>query len=139
MTALLSRRKFKTRRINMHKHFLTNLIRTAALAAMAAIPGMCCSYSVSVPAIGAGGGVVPVYVSTQYGCSWQVTHSAGWMSNYGSQTGSGPGVVYVNVAPDYGAARSTVVHVLVNSSSNVIGGRSGAPSTIAASTTAVQY
>ena len=123
----------------MNKQSFMNLIRTAALAAMAAIPGMCCSYSVSVPTIGAGGGVVPVYVNTQPGCSWQVTHAAAWMSNYGGQTGSGPGVAYAYVSADYGAARSTAVHVLVSNGGNVIGGRSGAPSTIAATTTAVQY
>src|SRR5262249_7387269 len=116
----------------MIKQALMNMIRTAALAALAAIPGMCCSYSVSVPAIGAGGGVVPVYVSTQAGCSWQVTHSAGWMSNYGQQTGSGPGLVYVYVAPDYGAARSTVVHVVVQSGGCGLGGRSCTSSYIAA-------
>ncbi len=115
--------------------------RTAALAATTAIPGMCCSYSVSVPTIAAGGRVVPVSVGTQPGCSWQVTHTAGWMSNYGGQTGTGPGVVYVYVAPDYGSARSSPVHVLVNSGCNGLGGRScgGGGSTITATTTPVQY
>jgi hypothetical protein len=124
----------------MNKQTLMNLIRTAALAALAAIPGMCCSYSVSVPAIPASGGVMPVYVSTQAGCPWQVTHSAGWMSNYGGQAGAGPGVVYVYASPDYSAARSVPVHVVVtNAGSGTIGGRSGPTSYIAATTTAVQY
>jgi hypothetical protein len=124
----------------MNKQSLMNMIRTATLAALAAIPGMCCSYSVSVPTIGSGGGVVPVYVNTQGGCTWQVTHTAGWMSNYTGQTGSGPGVVYVYVAPDYGAARSSVMHVLATGSSGCgLGSRSCITNTIAASTTAVQY
>jgi hypothetical protein len=124
----------------MNKQSWMNVIRTAALAAMAAIPGMCCSYSVSVPAIGASGGAAPVYVNTQQGCPWQVTHSAGWMSNYGSQLGTGPGVVYVYAAPDYGASRSTVVRVVVTpSGGGSIGGRSGPPTYVAATTTAVQY
>jgi len=124
----------------MFSQTLKNMIRTATLAALAAIPGMCCSYSVSVPAIGAAGGVAPVYVSTQPGCSWQVTHSAGWMSNYGSQSGAGPGVVYVYCTRDTGAARSSAVHVIVNQVSTTIGGRSSSGgSYIAATTTAVQY
>jgi hypothetical protein len=123
----------------MNQQFFMNLIRTAALAAMAAIPGMCCSYSVSVPAIGQGGGVVPVYVNTQPGCPWQVTHTVGWMSNYGSPTGAGPGAAYVYVAPDYGAARTTLVRVVVAGGGGGIGGRSGPTSWIAATTTAVQY
>jgi len=124
----------------MNQQTFTHWIRTAAVAALTAIPGMCCSYSASVPAIGAGGGVVPVYVNTQPGCPWQVTHSAGWMSNYGSQFGSGPGAVYVYASPDPGAARSTVVHVVVTQTTTTIGGRSSSgASYIAASTTAVQY
>jgi hypothetical protein len=123
----------------MNKQGMMKLIRTAALAAMAAIPGMCCTFSISVPAIGSGGGVVPVYVSTQAGCPWQVTHSAGWMSNYGGSTGYGPGVIYVYVAPDYGAARSTPVHIVVTPNTGTIGGRSGSQPYVAASATAVQY
>ncbi len=67
----------------MNKQSLMNMIRTAALAALAAIPGMCCSYSVSVPAIGSGGGVVPVYVNTQPGCAWQISHASNFLSYYG--------------------------------------------------------
>ena len=126
----------------MNKQSLMNLIRTAALAAMAAIPGMCCSYSLSVPAIPASGGVIPVYVNTQPGCSWQVTHTAAWLSSYGGQTGRGPGVVYVYAAADRGAQRTDQVHVVTSSSSGgagAIGGRSGPTSYVAATTTAVQY
>lgn len=96
----------------MNKQSLMNLIRTAALAAMAAIPGMCCSYSVSVPAIGAGGGVVPVTVSTQPGCSWEISHTSAFLSYYGSRTGTGSGVAYLYANPDNGAARSATVNVL---------------------------
>ena len=96
----------------MNKQTLMNLVRTAALAAMAAIPGMCCSYSVSVPAIGAGGGVVPVYVNTQAGCSWEISAGGNFLSYYGSRTGSGSGVVYLYATPDSKAARSATVNVL---------------------------
>jgi hypothetical protein len=96
----------------MNKQSLMNLIRTAALAAMAAIPGMCCSYSVSVPTIGAGGGVVPVYVSTQAGCAWEISAGGNFLSYYGGRTGTGPGVAYLYAAPDSKAARSATVNVL---------------------------
>jgi hypothetical protein len=96
----------------MNKQSLMNLIRTAALAAMAAIPAMCCSYSVSVPAIGAGGGLVPVSVSTQPGCSWEISTGGGFLSYYGSRTGSGSGVAYLYAAVDRGAARYATVNVL---------------------------
>jgi hypothetical protein len=96
----------------MNKQTLMNLIRTAALAATTAIPGMCCSYSVSVPAIGAGGGPAPVYVSTQPGCSWEISAGGGFLSYYGSRTGSGSGVAYLYASVDRGAARSATVNVL---------------------------
>jgi hypothetical protein len=123
----------------MNNQSFMNLIRTAALAAMAAVPGMCCTYSVSVPAIPAGGGVIPVYVSTQGACTWQVTHAAGWMSSYGSQSGRGAGAVYVYVAPDYGAARTTPVRLLVSGTECALGSRNCVMSYVGASTTAVQY
>jgi len=95
----------------MNKQSMMNMIRTAALAAMAAIPGMCCNYSVSVPTIGAGGGVVPVYVTTQPGCSWQIEHASTFLSYYGARTGSGSGVAYLVATADRGAARSSVIYV----------------------------
>ncbi len=42
----------------MNNRSWMNWIRRAALAALAAIPGLCCTYSVSVPPIPAAGGVV---------------------------------------------------------------------------------
>jgi hypothetical protein len=95
----------------MNRQSLMNMLRTAALAAMAAIPGMCCSYSVSVPAIGAGGGPVPVYVTTQPGCAWQISHAGSFFSYYGSRTGSGSGVAYLYATADRGAARTAPVYV----------------------------
>ena len=127
----------------MNKQSLMNLIRTAALAAMAAIPGMCCSYSVSVPAIGAGGGLVPVYVTTQAGCAWEISAGGAFLSYYGSRTGSGSGVAYLNAAVDRGAARSATVSVdMPYTYACGIGGRSGPQYctgyTYANATTAVQ-
>ena len=125
----------------MNKQTLMNMIRSAALAAMAAIPGMCCSYSVSMPAIGSGGGVVAVAVNTSANCAWDLTHSQTWLSAYGSQHGVGPGYVYL-YASAYGGrtARTQPIHVTVTSPCNSIGTRSTCVGTvIAASTTAVQY
>ena len=125
----------------MNRQSLMNLIRTAALGALASIPGLCCSYSASVPTIAASGGVVPVYVNTQPGCSWQVTHSAGWLSNYSAMTGYGPGVVYLLAAADRGAARSDAIHVeVVGGATQSIGTRSSTVAiVIVATATAVQY
>jgi hypothetical protein len=127
----------------MNKQTLMNLIRTAALAAMAAIPGMCCSYSVSVPAIGAGGGPVPVYVTTQPGCSWEISHASAFLSYYGGRTGTGSGVAYLYATADRGAARSAPVYALQPYSYSCgLGGRSiqlCTGYTTAAGTTAVQY
>lgn len=121
---------------------LMNMICAAALAAMAAIPGMCCTYSVSVPAIGAGGGVIAVAVATQAECSWSLTHTQAWMSAYGAQSGVGSGYVYLYVSPDRGAERSQAIHVtaLIPGNCN-IGTRSGCLSgnAVVATTTAVQY
>ena len=127
----------------MNKQSLMNMIRTAALAAMAAIPGMCCSYSVSVPAIPASGGVFPVYVNTQAGCQWEVVHTAGYFSNYSGWTGYGPGVAYLYAQPDYGAARSSTIGVneTIPPNPSCIGGRSGCGGGVmrVANATAVQY
>ena len=127
----------------MNRTFFMNMIRTAAMAAISAIPGMCCNYSVSVPAIGASGGVVAVYVNTSPGCSWQISHTGSFLSYYGGRTGSGPGVAYMYAAPDYGATRSAAVYVLQPYSYQCgMGGRNIQWCTgwsNAAGTTAVQY
>ena len=75
----------------MNKQLLMNCIRTAVLAAVAAIPGLSCTYSVSVPAIPASGGVVFVSVNTQPGCKWQVTRTGLFLNYYSGWAGTGPG------------------------------------------------
>ena len=132
----------------MNKQSLMNCIRTAALAALAAIPGISCTYSVSVPAIPASGGYVYVSVNTQSGCQWMIDAVSGFLSYYSARTGIGPGTAIVYAQPDRGAARSAVVRVLQSVQSGcdqVIGGRSGGGcvpayfSKVVASATAVQY
>jgi hypothetical protein len=99
----------------MNKKSLMNLIRAAALAALAAIPGMCqCSYSVSINSnspIPAAGGVVQVYVRTLPGCSWQISHNSAFLSYYGGRTGTGSGFAYLYAAADRSAARSATIYV----------------------------
>ena len=132
----------------MNKQSLMNCIRTCALMALAAIPGLSCTYSVSVPAIPATGGYVYVSVNTQAGCQWMVSQSSGFLGYYGSRTGVGPGAAYFYAQPDRGAARSAVVHLLQSVQGGcdvLIGGRSGSTCSeayftrVVATTTAVQY
>jgi hypothetical protein len=98
----------------MNRQSLMNLIRTAALAAMAAIPGMCCSYSVSVQTnpIPASGGPVQIYVSTQPGCQWELSHGGTFLSYYGGRTGTGSGYAYLYATANYGATRTAPVYAL---------------------------
>src|SRR5438270_601425 len=105
-----------------------NWIRPAVLAAFAVLPGMACSYSMSVGAIPAGGGVVAVGVNTQAGCPWQVTRNVGWMSNYSTWSGRGPGTAYFYAQPNNArSARAVTLRVIAGSSStctDFIAGRS---------------
>jgi hypothetical protein len=130
----------------MKQQTLMNLLRTAALAALAAIPGLSCTYSVSVPAIPASGGYVYATVSTQAGCAWMVDTS-GFLSYY-SRSGVGTGAAIFYAQPDRGAARSVSVRVLesVQQGCQVsLGGRSSTGcnpayfTKVVAITTAVQY
>jgi hypothetical protein len=130
----------------MSKRSMTNLIRTAALAAMAAIPGMCCNYSVwinSTSPIPASGGVVQVYVSTLPGCSWQISYTGTFLSYYCGRAGTGSGFAYLYAVADGGAARSATVYVQQPYTYQCgIGGRSTEGCTgysNANSTTAVHY
>jgi hypothetical protein len=117
-----------------------NSIRFLAVLAIAVLPGLACSYSVSAQAIPAGGGVFAVSVSTQNGCAWQLTDNTGWISNYSGTTGHGPATALMYAQPNHtGVPRSATLHVVVESTCTLIGGRSScAPTYIAASTTAMQ-
>jgi hypothetical protein len=95
----------------VNQQALMNCLRTAALAAFAAIPGLSCTYSVSVPAIPASGGLVYVSVDTQRGCGWTV-ETGGFLSYYSARSGAGPGTAILLAQPDRGATRSTRVSVL---------------------------
>jgi hypothetical protein len=86
-------------------------LETPALAALAAIPGLSCTYSVSVPAIPANGGYVYVTVNTQAGCAWELSRSGSFLGYYSGRTGTGPGTVILYAEPDPGAARSATVGV----------------------------
>ena len=132
----------------MNKQSLMNMIRTAALAAMAAIPGMCCSYSASMPTIPAAGGPVAIYINTQAGCAWEISNESGFLSYYGGRQSSGPGYVYVYAAADHGAARTARVDVLGTTTIWVCGAGFGTRTTncgwqtstkVAAVATATQY
>ena len=111
---------------------LMNVIRVAALAAMAAIPGLCqCGYSIAVEnnPMPASGGVVALYVNTAPGCSWQISHTSSFLSYYGARTGSGPATVYLWAAP-YGGRTARTGPVYVQKPYQYvcgqnIGGRSG--------------
>lgn len=105
----------------MNRPSLMNMIRTVALAALAAIPGMCCNYTASMPTIPAGGGPVAIYVNTQAGCTWQITTESGFLSYYGGRQFSGPGYAYVYAAADRGAARTGRVDVMGTISTWVCG------------------
>ena len=130
----------------MNKQTLMNSIRIAALAALAAIPGLSCTYSVSVPAIPASGGYVYVSVNTQPGCAWMVDTS-GFLSYY-SRSGVSAGTAILYAQPDRGAARSVAVRVLQSvqeGCTDSLGGRNSSGcnpayfTRTAATTTAVQY
>jgi hypothetical protein len=128
----------------MNKTSLMNAIRLAAFAAMAAIPGMCqCSYSVSAQPVGSAGGAFPVYVNTQPGCAWQISHAGAFLSYYGGRSGNGSGVVYLSATPDRAGTRTAPVYAQrPYTYSCGIGGRSiqyCTGWTNAAGTTAVQY
>lgn len=126
----------------MNKQSLMNSLRAAALAALAAIPGLSCTYSVSVPAIPATGGYVYVSVNTQPGCGWELSRSGSFLSYYSGRTGAGPGTVILYAAPDNGAARSATVGVSAPAGSCGLGSRScvvGYSPYYSATTTAVQY
>ena len=103
-----------------------NWIRLAAFAALAAIPGLSCTYSASVPAIPSGGGYVYVSVNTQPGCSWMVSESSSFLSYYSARSGVGPGTAILYAQPDRGPARTTLVRILqsVQRGCDVIPGRS---------------
>ena len=126
----------------MNRQSLVNCIRTAALAALAAIPGLSCSFSVSVPAIPASGGYVYVSVNTQPGCAWELSRTGSFLSYYSGRIGSGPGTVILYAQPDYGNARTATVGVSAPSSSCGLGTRSCVVNFspyYASATTAVQY
>ena len=130
------------------KSLTMNSIRLAVFAAVAAIPGMCCTYSASVPAIPASGGYVYVSVTTQPGCSWMVSEGSAFLSYYSARTGVGSGTAILYAQPDRGPARSALVRILqsVQGGCDYIGGRTslagcseGGFTRVVASATAYQY
>ena len=132
----------------MNKQSLMNCIRAAALAALAAIPGLSCTYSVSVPAIPATGGYVYISVGTQAGCLWTVSQNSSFLTFETTRSGDGPGAVLIYARPNSGGARSSLVDV--NSGGAVIispaiptrsavVSTGGAMGPLVARTTAVQY
>lgn len=132
----------------MNQQIFMNAIRATVLAALAAIPGFSCTYSVSVPAIPAAGGYAYISVNTQANCVWTVSQSSSFMTFANSRSGDGPGAVLVYARPNPGAARSALVNVNAGGAvvvSPPLGTRSaivatgGAMGPLVARTTAVQY
>jgi hypothetical protein len=127
---------------------MMNWIRVAAVAALAAIPGMSCTYTASIAPIPASGGLVYVSVNTQAGCTWMVSESSAFLSYYSARSGVGPGTTILYAQPDRGAARSTLVRILqsVQGGCDYIPGRTsiagcseGSFTKVVASATAYQY
>jgi hypothetical protein len=75
--------------------------------------GAGCSYSVGTAALnfGAAGGPGEVAVSAPLGCSWTAQSGVPWISLTAGATGSGPGVVALQVAATDGPARTGTVTV----------------------------
>jgi hypothetical protein len=129
----------------MIEHSLLNWIRAVTIAALAVVPGLSCSYSISVPAIPASGGLVYASVETQRGCPWTI-ETGGFLGIYSPRTGAGPGTAVLVAEPDRGAPRSTRVSLLNPGHGIVVadsqtGSLSGAGSfgEVVAWTTAIQY
>jgi hypothetical protein len=75
--------------------------------------GGACSYGVDVEALsfGAAGGTGAVGVSAPVGCSWTAQSGVAWIALTAGATGSGPGIVALQVAATDGPARTGTVTV----------------------------
>jgi sugar lactone lactonase YvrE len=70
---------------------------------LTALPSFCV-YSVNVPQISAGGGSVPISVTTSTGCHWGALLLPAWLSPNGATTGIGTGIITLTAAPNSGAS-----------------------------------
>jgi hypothetical protein len=79
----------------------------------AAPSGTSCSYTVTPTGVNAAatGARPEVSVTTQPGCAWSATPDASWVAVLEGATGSGPGIVRLNIAGNDGGARSATVLV----------------------------
>ncbi len=75
--------------------------------------GAGCSYSVGTEAlnVGAAGGTTEVAVSAPVGCTWTAQSGVPWITLTRGATGSGPGVVTLQVASTDGPTRSGTVTI----------------------------
>jgi len=91
-----------------------NWIRPAALAAFAVLPGMACSYSMSVGRHSRKRAGWWRWESTlRRDATWQVTKTAAWLSNYSGWAGRGPGTALFYAQPNSAhTARAVTLHVI---------------------------
>jgi hypothetical protein len=76
-------------------------------AGASAGPGCTFAIAPTAQTIGAGGGSLAVTVSTAGECAWTATSASAWLTVTGGSSGTGPGTVALEVAPNLSAAPRT--------------------------------